>query len=180
VFTLKALRSEFSMAVPETREVLVGGPAAYAKMPYLLRPEEVRNLFAGPETLGLAWPGTRMEVEEDDYRFDVLIGNTLRRRVRVDRRELVLSEVITYDSLGRRLTIVRLGDYKPVEGRLFPHRLQVDRPRVGVSVTLRLTAPQLNVELPEKTFRPTRKRGWEVINLDYEDISAARFFREHQ
>lgn len=180
VFTLKALRSEFSMEVPETREVLVGGPVAYTRMPYLLRPDEVRNLFAGPETLGLAWPATSMTVEEDDYRFDVRIGNTLRRQVRVDRRQLVVTEVITLDSLGRILTVVRLGDYESVDGQPFPHRLEVHRPKVGVSVTLQLTNPVLNAELPEKTFQPRTRRGWKVINLDYEDISAARFFREYQ
>jgi hypothetical protein len=180
VFTLKALRSRFSLEVPETREVLVGGPVAYAKMPQILRPDEVKNLFAGPDILGLSWPGTEMSVEDDDYRFDVRVGNTLRRQVRVDRRQLVVTQIITYDSLGRSLTVVDLGDYDLVQGRMFPHRLGVERPRVGVAVVLTLSHPQLDVDLPEKTFRPTERRGWTVIDLDYQDISAARFFQEYR
>jgi hypothetical protein len=180
VFTLKALRSQFSLKVPETHEILVGGPIAYAKMPQLLRPEEVKSLFAGPEILGLSWPGTVMTVEDEEYRFDVYVGNTLRRQVRVDRRGLVITQIISCDSLGRKLTVVELDDYDLVQGRMFPHRLAVERPRVGVAVVLTMSHPELDVELPERSFRPTRSRGWTVIDLDYEDISAARFFREYQ
>jgi hypothetical protein len=180
IFTLKALRSRFSLEVPETHEVLVGGPVAYAKMPWLLRPDEVKNLFAGPDILGISWPSTEMSVEDEEYRFDVRVGNTLRRQVRVDRRQLVVTQIIAYDSLGRKLTVVDLGDYGLVQGRMFPHRLGVDRPRVGVAVVLTLSHPELDVDLSEKAFRPTTRRGWTVIDLDYQDLSAARFFQEYQ
>jgi hypothetical protein len=40
-----------------------------------------------------------------------------------------------------------------------------------------LSDPILNKEYPPSTFEPKLQRGWEIINLDYEDLSRAKFLR---
>ena len=171
VFTLKALRSQFWLKLYKSREMFIGSEAAYERMPELVRPGEVRSLFAEPEVLGLSWPDTRMVVEPDDYRFDVRIGGALRRQVYVDRRQLVLSGIRRYDALGRLQTEVRLGDYGRSGGTLFPRRLTVRRPQSGTTIVLRLDEPKLDKVLPEETFIMRPEVGWKVYDLDREDVS---------
>lgn len=177
IFTLRATGDGFALAVDDTREVLVGTRRAYARLPFLMRPEDVGWFLGSPSELGLTWPGTRMTLEPEHYRFDVFVGNSLRRQIRVDRRLLAMTEIRQYDSLGRLLLGVELGDHADVDGRVFPRRLAVDRRAAGVKVELRLSDPVLNKDFPASTFQPKLQRGWEVINLDYEDLSRAKFLR---
>jgi hypothetical protein len=101
----------------------------------------------------------------------------LRRRVNVDRRNLVVARIRDYDALGRTVTDVRLRDYELSGERLFPRRLTVDRPLSGVTVDLWLDDPKLNKELPRKTFLPVERPGWRVIDLDRQPLSAVEAFR---
>ena len=177
VFSLKALGERFYLAIFETREVVTGGPAAYARLPHLVRPGEVRSFFAGPDRLGLTWPDTTMAVQADEYRFDVPVAGVLRSRVLVDRRKVVVTAIRRYDALGRTVTEVVLGGHKQTDGVPFPRRLTVERPLDGVKVELRLGDPRLNKELPAATFLPPQRPGWRVIDLDRQPLSAVEAFR---
>jgi hypothetical protein len=177
VFSLKALRGRFWLALFETREVVTGGAAAYARLPHLVRPEEVRAFFGGPERLGLNWPGATTTVEPDDYRFDVHVAGVLRRQVWVDRRELVVTRIRRYDALRRTVTDVALDRYRDTDRGPFPRRLTVDRPLAGVSVELRLSDPDLSKELPPEVFLPPERPGWRKIDLDRQPLSAVEAFR---
>jgi hypothetical protein len=176
VFSLKALGSRFWLALYQTREVVTGGPQAYARLPFLVRPEDVQALLAGPDRLGLSWPGTTMAVEQADYRFDVPVLGVLRRQVWVDRRVLTVTAVREYDALGRTLTDVRLGGYKPVGGEPLPHRLTVERPLHGVKVEMYLDDLALNKDMPASVFLPPQRPGWQVIDLDRQPLSDVRGF----
>ena len=51
IFVLRALGARFSLRFPHTAELVVGGDAAYAKLPHLLRPGEALSIFDGPHAL---------------------------------------------------------------------------------------------------------------------------------
>ncbi len=178
IFSLKALGGQFWLALPDTCEVVTGSAVAYGKLPELIRPDEVRSWFAGPDSLGLTWPSTTMSVEGSCYRFDVHVLGAPYRRVLVDRRKLVIAAIESYDVLGRRVTNVRLDKYATVQGRPFPRRLTVERPLSGVTVRLRLGDPILNKDLPLEAFLPPERPDWRVINLDRQPLSAVEAFRE--
>jgi len=177
IFSLKALGHRFWLALYSTCEVATGGPSAYAKLPHLVRPEEVRGFLASPEWLGLTWPSTNMAVEADSYRFDVHVLGVLSRQVWVDRRKVVVTAIRRYDALGRAVTGIRLLNHKPADDALFPHRLIVERPLSGVKVDLRLGSPTINEDLPAAAFRPPERPGWRTIDLDHEPLSAVKAFR---
>jgi hypothetical protein len=178
VFSLTALGQQFWLALYRTNELVTGGPLAYEKLPWLIRPEEVQGFFADPEWLGLTWPGTTMTVEENNYRFDIFTAGILRRQVFVDRRMVVVSSIRRYDALRRLETGIDMADYEATDSAFFPRRLTVDRPLNGVKVELELSDPKLNVDFPAQTFLPPNLPGWKVINLDYEPLSAVKGFKE--
>ena len=178
VFLLKAAGPRFWLVCYSTNELVTGTEIAYRKLPQLLRPDEVRSYFAGPEQLGISWPTAEMVLEPADYRFDVRVLGVLRRQVFVDRRRLVLSGIRRYDALGRVETDLRMDRYRPAGDGLFPRRLWLDRPLNGVTIELHLGDPKPNKPLPEATFAPPPLLpGWRLIDLDVEDPSAIEFFR---
>jgi len=176
VFWLKALEDRFALSVPATREIIIGGPAAYEKLSFAVRPAEIRSMLAGPDALGLDWPDTEMAVDADRYRFEVRVLGTPYRRVLVDRRRLVVTRIERFDSLGRRVLDVRLDRYGPVGDDLLPHRLTLERPRAGLKIDLRLdnlkfTEPstaQARAFFDPDAFLPGGRPppGWTVEDLD--------------
>jgi hypothetical protein len=177
-FSLKALGLRFWLALPNTREVVIGGPAAYAKLPFLVAPQEIQALFAGPDWLGLSWPGTGMSVEGGYYRFDVPLLGVVCRRVLVDRRQLSVAEMEDYDVLGQEVLRVRMADLVPADGTQFPLQWAFERPSVGIMVTLRLRQPAFNKDLAVQAFMPGERPGWTVVDLDTEPLSAVQAFAE--
>ncbi len=177
VFDLRALGDTFWLAVPDTSEIIVGGPVAYARLPgYFMRPADLAGLLAGPEFLGLSWSDTTMTVDRHDYRFDVSLLGAPYRRVLVDRRDLVVSRITRYDPVGRVTLDVELSRHTESELGSFPRELVVRRPREGVTVSLRLRDPKLNKDIPLQAFRPSTRPGYTVHNLDYEPIENIEFF----
>jgi len=176
IFSLKAREMRFSLALPETREVLTGSARAYAKLPHMIRPDEVQRLFDGPDGLGLTWPTATMSVEGKYYRFDVAVMGMPYNRILVDRRRVVVAAIQRLDSIGRVITDVRLGNYAPADGTLFPHRLRVERPLAGAGVDLRLGNPKLDKVIPPEAFEPAERRGWRRINLDFQPLSVVKAF----
>jgi len=176
VFSLKARGDRFWLALHQTAELVSGGPLAYAKVPYLVRPAEARRLLAGADGLGLRWPTTVMTVEDRHYCFETRVFGGPYARVLVDRRELVVNVVRRYDALGRVTSELRLDDYRPVGGKLFPHRFTVVRPSAGATVQLRLGSPKLDKPIPARAFQPAPRPGWTHRDLDREPLSNVEAF----
>jgi hypothetical protein len=180
VFTLRALGPRFSLKLPRSSEVVVGGPYAYQRLPYLVRPHEVKGAFAGPDALGITWADTEMHVDRTHYRFEARVLGVLYRRVLVDRRELVVTDIERFDSLGRLHTAIRMQNYVPVGDFLAPTRLVVERRQVSdqppLQVTVRLALSDLEPlkEGATALMRPRVPPGWPVVNLDREPISNIR------
>ncbi|MFW6189541.1 MAG: hypothetical protein ACOC7T_03825 [Planctomycetota bacterium] len=177
VFSLKALDMRFSLLLPETGELVTGGPRAYAKLPFLVRPDEVQAMFAGPDSLGLTEPDARMEPTDDRYVFHVDLMGVPYRRVTVAAGTADLLSIERYDVRGRLITHVELGQYGPADGNQFPYRLAVERPLAGVRVELELDDPKLNKDIPLAAFALHDRTDFKHINLDYQPLSDVKAFR---
>ncbi|MFO8006414.1 MAG: hypothetical protein R6V05_01620 [Candidatus Brocadiia bacterium] len=177
IFSLKAVGWTFALILPETREVVTGGPVAYEKLPHLIRPAEVRRILAGPERLGLSWPAAEMTVEPEVYRFRVDLAGSPYMEVAVDRRQVAITLIRRYDVLGRTVTEVHMGDYEEADGLLFPHRLAIHRPLHGTEAELRLGRPRLNKPIPAEAFQPPELPGWRRVDLDRQPLEEVEAFR---
>ncbi len=166
IFTLRAHENSFWLEIPDSAEIITGSEAAYERMPHLVRPREVLLWFASPEWLGLDWDTTSMETTRNEYVFEVTLGGFPLRRISVDRYDLNINSIMTYDIFGTVDTSVTLDRYRRLNGRVFPHRLSVYRPQSGYTITLQLGQPRFNRELPVQTFLPRRRPGWNHIDLD--------------
>ena len=180
VFDLKALGMDFSLLLPQSGEVVTGGPIAYAKLPYLIRPDEVQTMLGGPETLGLSWPATTVARLAEGDLFNVSVLGALYRTVLVDPGTADILRITDYDVLGQVVTDIRLSDYEALQGTRFPRRLQVDRPLDGVAVDLGLGDPELNKPIPIQFFRPHRQAGYRHVDLDRQPLSDVHAFSEEQ
>jgi len=173
VFTLKALGSRFALRFPSTNEFVVGGPAAWRKLPQLIRPAEVRSLFAGPAALGITWPDTVMKIEGVNYVFESHVLGVLYRRVLVDRRRIVVVGIERYNTLGRLELDVRLDRHEEIDGTPAPHRLIVRRPHLGFAVEMRLDEMEIK-PIPEALFRASRPHAWRLVDLDVQPVTDIR------
>jgi hypothetical protein len=180
IFDLKALAMDFSLKLPSSGELVTGGPIAYAKLPYLIRPDEVQTMFAGPDALGLSWPTTTVEAGSDGDSFRVLVYGTLFRTVLVDPGTADILQVRDYDVLGRIVTDITLSDYAPFGSTRFPLRLSVDRPLDGVRMDLRLGETKLNKPIELKAFQPHKLDGYRHVDLDRQPLSDVHAFSGEQ
>jgi hypothetical protein len=179
-FDLKAIGMDFSLLLPQTGEIVTGGPIAYYKLPYLVRPDEVQTMFAGPEAVGLSWPSTTMASADKGDLFSINVFGALYRTVLVDPGTADVLRITDYDVLGRVLTDIRLSDYTVVNSTRFPLRLRVERPLDGVAVDLRLGAPKLNKPIPLQAFQPHRLDAYRHVDLDYQPLSDVHAFSGKQ
>ncbi len=177
IFSLRAIGMQFALVLPETGELVTGGPGAYARLPHLVRPEEVRTMFAGPETLGLTWPSSSVVTTPQGYLFTVRVLGLPYRRVLVDRLNGVVRRIDRCDVRGDLLTRVELDRYAPVDDSFFPRRLVVERPAAGVGVELRLGAPELNKEIPIQAFIQPERPDLRHVDLDRQPLSEVEAFR---
>jgi hypothetical protein len=180
VFDLKAIGMDFSLKLPQTGEVVTGGPVAYARLPYLIRPDEVQTMFAGPEALGLSWPATTMLTDSEGDLFRVNVLGALFRTVLVEPPTADILRIVDYDVLGRVVTDIRLSDYEAIGSTRFPLHLSVERPLDGVQVELRLGRPELNKPIPLQFFRPHPLEGYRHVDLDRQPLSDVHAFSEEQ
>jgi hypothetical protein len=180
IFDLKALGMQFSLLLPASGELVTGGPLAFAKLPYLIRPDEVQTMFGGPDALGLSWPSTTVEAGSDGDSFRVLVFGTLFRTVLVDPGTADILRIQDYDALGRVVTDITLSDYEAFGSARFPLRLSVDRPLDGVRMDLRLGDPKLNKPVPPQAFAPHALDGYRHIDLDRQPLSDVQAFSGEQ
>jgi hypothetical protein len=176
IFSLRAGLHHFWLEIPDTREVVTGSEEAYAGLPWLIHPSEVLFWFGSPRWLGLTLSGTRMRLQPEHYRFEVLADELLLRVVLVDRRRLVISEIVEYDLLGRVTTRVRMDRHRETDGFEFPRRLTVERVAEGYRIRLRLGRPRFNKSIQGAAFTPKARPGWRHIDLDREPLSSVEAF----
>lgn len=179
IFSLRAGKDYFWLELPDTREVVTGGAAAYKRLPQLIQPSEAMLWFAAPEWLGMTWEDTKMVLENEHYRYDVFISGQLIRQVYVSRRNLQLSRIKMYNFFGQVDTEVRFDDYARVGKVNFPFQLIVLRPLVGYRIELQLDDPTFNKHIPDRAFQPRDRPGWDHINLDYEPIYRIQAFQQN-
>lgn len=177
IFSLRAGTDYFWLELPDSREVVRGGTAAYNRLPHLIQPSEAMLWFAAPEWLGMTWDATEMSVEPEHYRYDVYMSGQIIRQIYINRRTMNLNRIKVFDFFGRMETEVRMDQYAEVKDVSFPFRMVVLRPRVGYRIELRLDSPQFNKNIPGKAFEPRERPGWEEINLDYESIHRIEAFQ---
>ena len=177
VLGLRARQQSFWIEIPDTKEVVTGGPEAWRKLEHLLRPDEIEVFFASPQWLGLHWPATEMKVAGKHYRFDVHLSGFLVREVFVARRKVVVEKIVEYDVLGRAHTIYTMAKYRAVDGVETPFRLGVERTLSGVKIRVRLGRPKLNKDVSPSFFSPKRRPGWRHINLDLRPVADVEAFR---
>ncbi len=183
VFDLRATADGFSLRLPHTREIVRGTGQAYRKLPLVIAPREVQEWFGPPQSLGLDLPETTMTVEDTDYRFDVPAGEALLRTVFVDRWQVAVRKIVEWDPFnpGEEFAEVELGEFRRVGDREFPHRIVLYRPQHDYRMTLELSRPKLNKDLPLKTFAPHKMPAdWRLIDLDKEPLSSVKAFSEEQ
>ena len=180
VFDLRATAEGFSLKLPHTGEIVVGTGPAYRKLPLVIAPREVLGWFGPPQSMGLDQRETAMSVEETDYRFDVRAGETLLRTVFVDRWQAAVRKIVEWDPFnpGQKLAEIELGEFKPIGDREFPHRIVIYRPQHDYRMTLELSHPKLNKDLPLKMFAPHKAPPdeWRLIDLDKEPLSSVKAF----
>jgi len=176
IFTLRAGADYFWLEIPDTQEVVTGGPAAYGAIPGLVNPYEVMLWFGSPDWVGLTWPATTMTVEPEHYRFDVAVGGLPIRSVFVDRRTVTVSRIVSYDAFRRPRTEVLMEDYDEVGAVQFPYRLTVLRHQEGCRLEIRLGRPRLNKPIEASAFAPPPRPGWRHIDLDHEPITSVKAF----
>ena len=176
VFSLRAGADYFWLEIPDTREVVTGGRAAFWKLPQLVLPYDVLLWFGSPDWLGVSWDSTAMTVEPECYRFDVVAGRLPLRSVLVDRRQVVVTRILDYDLLGRLSTDVTMDRYEQAGGVLFPRRLTVWRPVAGYRLQLRLGNPKFNRPINPIVFEPLERQGWPHVDLDREPLSSVKAF----
>jgi hypothetical protein len=179
IFDLKAIGMEFSLLLPQSGEIVTGGPIAYAKLPYLIRPDEVQTMLGGPETLGLSWKTTSMTTDKQGDLFHINVFGALFRTVLVDPGTADILRITDYNVLGEVVTDIRLSDYEDLDTTRFPYRLQVERPLDGVSVDLQLDEPKLNTLNKDKllqTFRLHSLDGYRHVDLDVQPLSDVHAF----
>ncbi len=168
VFSLRAHAGGFWLEIPDSREIITGTEAAYEHIPHLVQPGEIMLWFAPPELMGLTWESTKMNTSRHEYLFDVRLNGYSLRRVAVNRRDLTIRSITSYDVLGLVDTVVSMDRYGSVNGSVFPHRIVVCRPRAGYELTLRFSSPRFDREFDrERAFLPPAGRsGWKHIDLD--------------
>lgn len=168
IFTLRAHGDDFWLELPDSREVVTGGRAAYRRMPHLVRPGEILLWLAPPDWLGLNLDSTAMTVTGGEYVFEVSLNGFPLRRVSVDGYDFHVNSIATYDILGQVDTLVVMDRHRRLNGAVFPHRFTVSRPHAGYEVSLQLGRPEFDRPLPERTFQPRSRPGWKHIDLDGE------------
>ncbi|MFP4027111.1 MAG: hypothetical protein ACLFWL_04915 [Candidatus Brocadiia bacterium] len=176
IFSLRARADSFWLEIPDTHEVIIGGPMAYERLPQLVQPGEVMLWFGAPEWLGLTWDSTTMTADGAYYRFDVKIRSMPIRTVLIDRRQVAVHQILVYDLLGNLQTKVTMDRWKETRGANFPRRLRVERPQQGIRLQLKLGNPKFNKHLTAKVFEPRPRPGWRYINLDRQPLSRVEAF----
>jgi hypothetical protein len=142
-----------------------------------LRPSHLYDAFI-PMGIDLNEPGTRISLEESAdkiakyYILSVYMEERppliqVVRRIWIERSELVLSRVQSFDENGRLTANVAYSEITSVDGFSLPLKIDVERPEDGYSVALEFTngSWSVNSGLDEGGFVLPPREGTEVVLL---------------
>jgi outer membrane lipoprotein-sorting protein len=161
--------ARFWFQVPSKKKVWTGpndaGNTAEGadKAPYYaLRPRDVTSAFL-PDALAHG-DGDALLFEADRQSFTVTVGQIVgghgfaRRRVSLDRETLQLVRMRDYDTRGDLVTDVAFSVWS--EG--VPHKVTIERPRLGYVASFALDKAEANVSVPDRAFVARTPEGYAV------------------
>jgi outer membrane lipoprotein-sorting protein len=129
-------------------------------------PDEIAFLENGYETV---LDSKRHRVEQPNYGLLVIRkgsnGWYLSRRIEFSRTDLVPHRQRIYDQQGNVATDAHYLDYKDFDGRSFPNTIEIERPREGYDITLRMVKLEINKPLTDDQFALEAPPGAEVVHL---------------
>jgi outer membrane lipoprotein-sorting protein len=142
-----------------------------------LRPDHLYEAII-PAGIDLTDPGLRISVEESaDKTAKYYIMSVYRegapplihtvRRIWIERSQLVISRVQSFNEGGLLTGDIAYSEMTPVDGFYLPLKIDVDRPEDGYSLALEFTNGSwgVNPGLDDDSFILTQREGAEVIEL---------------
>ena len=174
---------EFSAWLRDTNKVYKGRNSAKklvsddrpAGIP--LRPDHLYGAVI-PAEIDLAEPGLRISFEESAdkiakyyilsvYREGVLPLIHVSRRIWIERSQLAISRIQSFDESGRLTGDVEYSEMTPVDGFFLPIKIDLARPEDGYSLALEFTNGSWNVNsgLGDDSFVLPPREGTEIIVL---------------
>jgi outer membrane lipoprotein-sorting protein len=145
----------------------------------LLLPEigadEIAFLENGYETV---LDSKRHRVEQPNYGLLVVRkgsnGWYLSRRIEFSRTDLLPHRQRIYDQQGNVATDAHYLDYKDSDGTSFPNTIEIERPREGYDITLRIVKLEINKPLTDDQFALEAPPGAEVVHLGQATASSPK------
>jgi hypothetical protein len=129
-------------------------------------PDEIPFLENGYETV---LDAKRHRVDQPNYGLLVLRkgsnGWYLSRRIEFSRTDLLPHRQRIYDLQGNVATDAHYSDYKESDGNSFPNTIEIERPREGYDIILRIVKLEINKPLTDDQFALDVPPGAEVVHL---------------
>jgi outer membrane lipoprotein-sorting protein len=138
-------------------------------------PDEIAFLENGYETV---LDSKRHRVEQPNYGLLVIRkgsnGWYLSRRIEFSRTDLLPHRQRIYDQQGNVATDAHYLDYKDFGGASFPNTIEIERPREGYDITLRMVKLEINKPLTDDQFALEAPPGAEVVHLGQATASSPK------
>ena len=174
---------EFSAWLRDTNKVYKGSNSAKELVSddrpsgIPLRPDHLYDAII-PAGIDPSEPGLRISLEESAdkiakyyilsvYREGVPPLIHISRRIWIERSQLVVSRLQSYDAGGRMICDIAYSEMTPVDGIHLPLKIDIDRPEDGYSLTLEFTNGSWGVNswLDDDSFVLPPREGTETIVL---------------
>jgi outer membrane lipoprotein-sorting protein len=115
-------------------------------------------------------PKSRKIVDQPNYILDVIRrserGWFLSRKIYISRTDLLPNRQVVYDKMGNIATDARYADFKPLNGLMFPHVIQIWRPQEEYTITLAILKLALNQPIKDEQFALQQPSGSQLVRLD--------------
>ena len=142
-----------------------------------IRPDHLYEAII-PAGIDPAEPGLRISLEESadkNSKYYILSVYTegiqplihAVRRIWIERSQLAISRVQSFDETGRIIGDIEYSEMMPVDGFLLPMRINLDRPEDGYALALEFSNGSwgVNSELDDDSFILPHREGAEVVLL---------------
>ena len=140
-----------------------------------LRPSHIYEAVI-PAGIDLAEPGLRISLEESaDKVAKYYIMSVYKegipplihavRRIWIERSQLVISRIQSFDESGIPTGDIEYFEMTPVDGFYLPMKIGIARPEDGYSITLEFTNWNVNNGLEDDSFILPSREGAEVVEL---------------
>jgi outer membrane lipoprotein-sorting protein len=116
---------------------------------------EYISVFSGkiPRLASLTLKDVRLNPETGNYHVTAVDSERNDPlEIEVDTQTLLPARLVKWEN-GKQAYAVQWGNYKKVEGHLFPHTITVQRPLSGDELVMKFINPLINQGVPEDAFR---------------------------